>query len=67
MQYTKDIIVLLATKYIWLECQKPLLNFGLINLHNFMSEYVIPNVVHSQHALAWMKFVVVRKALKYRA
>lgn len=33
----------------------------------FMCEYVIPNVIHSQHALARMKFIVLRNALKYRA
>ena len=41
--------------------------FGLVNLHNFMCEHVIPNVVHLQRALAPLKFVVVHKALKYRA
>ena len=38
-------------------------NFDLVNLHYLMREHVMPNVVHSELALAWMKFVVEHKAL----
>ena len=43
-----------------------LFKLSIVNLYNSIHVIVIQNIVHSQHASAWMKYVVVHKVLKYR-
>jgi hypothetical protein len=40
-----------------IEVSKPILKSQFANLHNYIHRKVIPGIIHSQHALAWLKFV----------
>ena len=42
---------------IGLGCQKPSLRLPNVNLHNLNRDMVIQNIVHVQHASAWMNYV----------